>query len=833
VQGRDLPTTRGRRDLVADLGAHVAAGRPAFVVLADLDDLRTYNAEQGLDAGDRLIALTSATVEAVAGATAYRYGGDSFALVFCGDPAQVAPAALPALALLAGVTAPRPMPCAFGAVHLPGDTHDPARALGLAERRLDEQQARFPRYEDRVAEVLGTLVEAVSPGLHRRVTDVADLATRVAARLGAGSAERDVIRRAAGLHALTALGPTHEQLADPACLPDTAQTLRDLGAALAEAARGATSQSAQVLAACVRQVAGEPFDVAGADPRVVTALNAQLESVDLPAMISVGTGPAEGADAGLGGERLAALARLHGLLDAAGTVDDPRDLPRALEAIAQAVSETLGFREVVINLYRPEWDDFIVSTVCGSDEVRHSLLGSTYEWSVWEDVLDARFEQRGTYPIYAGQFDWDTQGGRRYVPHVEVGELDADAWHPEDEVFAPFTHSDGHLLGIFNVGGPISGRRPSAVELDTLVVVVRHAARAVERAQLATAAAAHRRGLERLLQISIDLTKTDSAEDVLQAVADGTADALRFAKVAVHLAGADGAHLTPVAWAGPTPAWTADALPVSMPELATLFAPAHETAGCYLIGHDEVHARLPQLDGLAPSTINGAGPRAWNRHWLLVPLIDRDGTTTGVILADDPIDRLLPTTERLQAMRLFANQAANALQSLSQQEQLRFLADRDPLTKLLNRRALMEHLQRATARAGGERRALALAYCDLDGFKALNDRLGHAAGDRLLQDLAAILEAAIRDDDRAFRVGGDEFALLLDGCDRERALAVVHRVLERLSALSAQLPSTVAASFGIVAVDGGEATDPESLLHRADQAMYEAKRGATALRVAA
>jgi diguanylate cyclase (GGDEF)-like protein len=564
----------------------------------------------------------------------------------------------------------------------------------------------------------------------------------------------------------------------------------------------------------------------------VAALRAHLESVDLPATMAVSTGPAEGAGEALGGERLAALARLHGLLDAAGTVDDPGDLPRALEAIAQAVSETLGFREVVINLYRPEWDDFIVSTVYGSDDVRHSLLGSTYDWSVWEDVLDARFEQRGTYPIYAGQFDWDTQGGRRYVPDVEVGELDDDAWHPEDEVFAPFTHSDGHLLGIFNVGGPISGRRPSAVELDTLVVVARHAARAVERAQMATAAAAHRRGLERLLRISIDLTQTDAAEAVLQAVADGTADALRFAKVAVYLAGADGEHLTPVAASGPTPAWTADALPVSLTELATLLTPAYETAGCYLIGHDEVHARLPQLDGVAPSTINGAGPRAWNRHWLLVPLIDRDGTTSGVIVADDPVDRLLPTTERLQAMRLFANQAANALQSLSQQEQLRFLADRDALTKLLNRRALMEHLQRATARAGGERRALALAYCDLDGFKALNDRLGHAAGDRLLQDFAAILEAEIRGDDRAFRVGGDEFALLLDGCDGERALAVVGRVLERLAALSAKEPSAVSASFGVVAVDGREATDPESLLHRADQAMYEAKRGGAALRLA-
>src|SRR6185369_7320343 len=113
---------------------------------------------------------------------------------------------------------------------------------------------------------------------------------------------------------------------------------------------------------------------------------------------------------------------------------------------------------------------------------------------------------------------------------------DPRAWQAEDEVFVIFHHSDGSLAGILNVGGPASGLRPSDAQLDTLVVVARHAARAVERAQLAAEALAHRRGLERLLAISTDLTRAPAAETVLEAVVDGVADALGFQTVSVHLA---------------------------------------------------------------------------------------------------------------------------------------------------------------------------------------------------------------------------------------------------------------------------------------------------------
>jgi diguanylate cyclase (GGDEF)-like protein len=340
---------------------------------------------------------------------------------------------------------------------------------------------------------------------------------------------------------------------------------------------------------------------------------------------------------------------------------------------------------------------------------------------------------------------------------------------------------------------------------------------------MASVALSHRRGLEQLLAISTELTRAEEAPGVVQAVADGVADALGFATVSVHLA--DGPH-APLALAarsdrgGPQAALS---LPVTLDQLGVLLTDDVLTTGCYLLGRDDVHRRVPALRAVAPSRLNGRGPRAWTNHWLLVPLIGHDGGAIGVIVADDPLDHLLPTTERLQALRLFANQAANALETIGQREQLRVLAERDPLTRLLNRRALMVDLEEAVAEVQAEGRPAALAYCDLDGFKRLNDRHGHSAGDGLLRTFAQILTDCIRPEDRAYRVGGDEFALLLCGCDEAEADRVVARVLDELARREEAGRAGVGASFGIaVARTGG--LDAARLLHSADSAMYERKR---------
>jgi diguanylate cyclase (GGDEF)-like protein len=148
----------------------------------------------------------------------------------------------------------------------------------------------------------------------------------------------------------------------------------------------------------------------------------------------------------------------------------------------------------------------------------------------------------------------------------------------------------------------------------------------------------------------------------------------------------------------------------------------------------------------------------------------------------------------------------------------------DPLTGLLNRRGFGEHAARELAHAGRDGgRSIALAIFDIDYFKLVNDRFGHVVGDRALVHIARLLGQEARAIDVAARLGGEEFAVLMPGCDLDGAAAFADRVRRALAALEdPELPEEVRVSAGITA--STIALDVEAMLVRADQALYAAKR---------
>jgi diguanylate cyclase (GGDEF)-like protein len=520
-------------------------------------------------------------------------------------------------------------------------------------------------------------------------------------------------------------------------------------------------------------------------------------------------------------DQLVALQRVQGLLDVARLVGSDRSLDSVLSEIARTISEALGFQGVAFNLYRPAWDDFIVSTVHGSQAMCETLLGETYDWSVWDLPLEDRFERRGAYFIPHGSVDWsDPELGARYVPDRPTHAGD-DAWVPGDELFVPCRHSDGHLLGIVSVGEPVSGRRPSDDQLDLLVAMVSLTARALQGAQEAVEAARHRIALEQLLQVSSRLSERRSIDEVLQEVCDGVSGALDFQKVMIELVNPETGLLTARAVAGWDALADAPDWRVSVDEIRPLLDPAFEVEGCFLIPQTTAVARMPQR-AVFTSTMNGRGPHAWDHHWLVVPLHDESGEVVGRIWADDPADRLLPSPSRLQALRVFANQAMMAVIAAGHVEQLRAQADRDSLTGMLNRRAFMRELHSEIERSLRYGRRFVLALCDLDDFKSINDTDGHPAGDRALEAVAALLEGTVRATDFAFRIGGDEFALLLPETDAAEAQDAVGRIVAALAG-DGVLAHGLGISFGL-ALFPIHGKTPEELIRRADQALYAAKR---------
>jgi diguanylate cyclase (GGDEF)-like protein len=492
-----------------------------------------------------------------------------------------------------------------------------------------------------------------------------------------------------------------------------------------------------------------------------------------------------------------------------------------LAAIARTTGETLGFATVAVNLYRPEWDDFTITTVHGSPDVQRQLLGDTRGWDVWDRVLDNRFLRRGAYVIPHGEFDWDELAPNSYVPELPRTEA-AGAWHPEDALLVPLKHSDGHLLGILAVDEPVSGIQPADDELDVLVALADHAALALQSAQERAEAARHRMALEQLLRVSSQLTEMVAIDDILHAVCEGINVALGFENVCIDLLDpATGTFQVRAShgWAVGDPAVSE---PMTQEELRELLRPEFEVAGSYLMTAEQAAARLAPRHRVYHSRRSGRGPHAWQDHWLIVPMSDRTGQLIGLIWVDDPADRLIPSEARMQALRVFANQATSALDSAAQFEEMQFLADHDPLTRLLNRRTFQRQLELETARSARYGRPFALLVVDVDRFKRLNDRRGHQAGDEALEAIAAVLMDGRREVDSVYRIGGDEFALILPEVGADEATAVIERIRERLATTAGERFEGLTASFGI-AVCPADARDPEALFRVADEAMYRSK----------
>lgn len=155
------------------------------------------------------------------------------------------------------------------------------------------------------------------------------------------------------------------------------------------------------------------------------------------------------------------------------------------------------------------------------------------------------------------------------------------------------------------------------------------------------------------------------------------------------------------------------------------------------------------------------------------------------------------------------------------------LAMTDVLTGLFNRRAFDSVAHAAVESARRHHRPLALVMVDIDHFKAINDRYGHAGGDVVLRHVGATLQGLLRGADSLARIGGEEFVVLAPETDLDSALALAQRMGDALRALAVPVHGTtqpVTASFGVTAL-GTHADDLGAMLHRADQALYASKRG--------
>lgn len=211
------------------------------------------------------------------------------------------------------------------------------------------------------------------------------------------------------------------------------------------------------------------------------------------------------------------------------------------------------------------------------------------------------------------------------------------------------------------------------------------------------------------------------------------------------------------------------------------------------------------------------------QNWRVVDL----GSTNGVFVNDRSVQSaVLADSDRVHIGRNILKFLASGHIEAAYYEEIYRLVTSDGLTGLANRRAFLDALAREFSRATRYRRPLSLLMIDIDHFKDINDSFGHLAGDATLRQLGTLLRANLRRDDTIGRLGGEEFAVLLPEIDLAGARLTGDK-LRRLVASKpfeyegAQMPMSI--SVGVVTREHGDA-DAESLMRRADDLLYAAKR---------
>jgi len=389
---------------------------------------------------------------------------------------------------------------------------------------------------------------------------------------------------------------------------------------------------------------------------------------------------------------------------------------------------------------------------------------------------------------------------------------------PESMLLVPMLY-EGEALGVI-VLSQLGFNRFTEDDLQTMRIFAGYAAQAMANAQtyeqlVAQSAELARRAdsQRRLLEINERLLTLDQA-GVLETIADGLRDVVAFDNLSIYRADHARRQLTPVV----TREHHAE-------EVARYVVPF----GRGLMGWAVEHAQ-PVLANDAlndPRALQIPGTPADPEAVAIVPLV-ADGQVLGVL----NVSRVGGPEAHFsdidfELIQLFAAQASIALSNADAHEALSQRAETDALTGLGNHGAFQRHLGELVdgigPRSSGADGQLTVLMMDLDRFKAYNDRHGHPAGDALLHRIATAIYGAARSDDRVYRYGGDEFALILPRSGPAAGARVAQRIRRGVAALTADDVTPVTITIGLASMPGA-AADRGGLVAAADAALYYGKR---------
>jgi diguanylate cyclase (GGDEF)-like protein len=504
--------------------------------------------------------------------------------------------------------------------------------------------------------------------------------------------------------------------------------------------------------------------------------------------------------------------RIRSIQDLSARLNRLTDVQAIADAIVAEASSLANYHD--IRVYVVDWDRRICEPVAFTDR----LLG------------DGDFKEALRVDIGEGSFTgWVAENGEPILAndalHDDRG-LTIEGTDDIDEsmLVVPMMY-EGRAVGVIALS-KLGMNQFSTDDLQTMTIFAGYAAQAIANArayerleQQSAELARQLQSQRRLLEINERLLSTLDRADVMETIADGLRSVVRYDNLSIYRADEVKQVLQPVL----TRERHAE-------EVSRYVVPFGSGLMGWAVEHGEPILANDALNDPRAMQIPGTpdDPEAL----IVVPLI-ADGEVIGCMnLSRVGGPEVHFSDADFDLVKLFAGQASIALRNAEAHQAIAMRAETDALTGLGNHGAFQRTLAdvlghpegAAPSRPKGRQAGpVALLMMDLDNFKAYNDRLGHPAGDALLHAIGNAIYGSARAEDRVFRYGGDEFALILPGADARAAEAVGERVRAAVARLTSKEPMPVTISVGVAAYPG-DATDKNDLIAAADTALYLGKQ---------
>ena len=441
-------------------------------------------------------------------------------------------------------------------------------------------------------------------------------------------------------------------------------------------------------------------------------------------------------------------------------INGGRDLRGTLRAVTDGVVDVLGLEWATLS-YRTNDGDFEVFAVSGPTLVRQRYDGLVIPRLEMHELLDQAEP-------------WDEL---RFRPEGGL--------HRDGSLLAPLHSSNGEVIGVLAVPLPPALRDPALQLRELLSLFAVQAGLAIDNLRLREALRAEQ------LEVRRERAHLRASEAAMRFSFAQSADGM----ARVGLVGTESRRFLDVndAFCELTGRSRAELLGGSWP---MLLRPENAEHGHRIVGQFVDGTRL--------------------NYRTDVPIDRPDGTTVWLTLVQNRVDAegelppfLLVHAEDISDRRF-------------REQELRRRAHYDDLTGLANRRTLLQALDGVVAHARTGHQTSALLFCDLNRFKPVNDRFGHAAGDQALREVAERLASLVRSDDVVGRLGGDEFLVIAKDLTRDDAEDMADRIRLDLMRPLTSVPASIGVSIGVVGIDR-EDEPVDVLLQRADDAMYAEK----------